>query len=140
MGEVVRMQEKEESWIPSISDERLQQLSERIRPVMSLRNKFFFWKRDLWYVKQDERAERATGLKPLCDIKTYHTYIYYAFVMPSIDEVFAQIPDEHLDKVVAFEIVHYPKNIIELNREWEAFNAGYHVAITRLYVREQMES
>jgi hypothetical protein len=88
------------------------------------------------YTWDSKSADEATDLKPLCDITTHHTYDYKLFFKPSIAEVLAQIPAEHLDKVVAFEIVGSPKTIGDLDREQEALNMGYHVATTRLYVRE----
>jgi hypothetical protein len=54
---------------------------------------------------------------------------------PSIAEVLAQIPEEHLEQVLAFEIVDSPNNVDDLNAEREALNAGYHIATTRLYKR-----
>ncbi len=88
------------------------------------------------YAWDPKPSDKATGLKHLCDIRTYHTYGYYGSFKPSIAEVLAQIPAEHLDIVVAFEIVDSPKDVNDLNREREAMDAGYHVATTRLYVRE----
>ena len=32
-------------------------------------------------------TDKATGLKPLCTIKTYHTYGYHGLFKPSIAEV-----------------------------------------------------
>lgn len=129
------------SWIPEVSKERIRELAERIKPVVQfVRNGRCYIKPvDLFgiaYTWNPKSAGKATGLKPLCDITTYHTYGYYGMFKPSIAEVLAQIPAEHLDKVVAFEIVDSPKDADDLNRQSKAINAGYHVATTRLYVRE----
>lgn len=40
---------------------------------------------------------------------------------------------EHLDRVVAFEIIEGPDTVDDLNKEHEATAAGYHVALARLY-------
>jgi hypothetical protein len=47
----------------------------------------------------------ATGLKEIKTIKTYHSYAYYGFFKPTIEEVIAQIPVELRGKVAAFEVV-----------------------------------
>ena len=73
-------------------------------------------------------GSKAKNLTPLRDVTTYHTWAYYGFFKPTIAECLAQIPEDILDKVVAFEIVNQP-------RDSEALNAGYHVATTRLYGR-----
>lgn len=129
------------SWIPKISDERLRELHKRIKPVVRFANKDLFYiepvdLRNIAYTWDPKPADKAMGLKTLCDITTYHTYSYYGFFKPSIAEVIAQIPEEHLQKVVAFEIVGKPETASDLNREHEALNEGYHVATTRLYVQE----
>ena len=130
----------EKVWIPKVSKEEIEKRSERIKPVVKFDSNLSFIKPvDLFgiaYTWDPEPAGRAKGLKPLCDITTYHTYGYYGFFKPSIAEVLAQIPKEYLDKVVAFEIINSPGTADDLNRESAALNAGYHVATTRLYVKK----
>ncbi len=139
------------SWIPEVPKQRILELAERIKPVVrfargekelfrSPEGYPFYIKPvdpfEIAYMWSPEPTDRATGLKPLCDITTYHTWAYYGLFKPSIAEVLAQIPAEHLDKVVAFEIVAHPETADDLNAEREATDAGYHVATTRLYVRK----
>jgi hypothetical protein len=88
------------------------------------------------YTWDPKPTDEATGLKDLREITTYHSFSYHGFFKPSIAEVLAQIPEEHLDTVVAFEIIASPDTVDDLNREHEALSAGYHVATTRLYARE----
>lgn len=139
MAQTTRVGKK--SWIPEVPKEHIQELAERIKPVVQFARKGRCYIKlvDLFkiaYTWDPKSADKATGLKSLCDITTYHTYGYYGMFKPSIAEVLAQIPAEHLDKVVAFEIVRNPETADDLNRELEALNAGYHVATTRLYVQE----
>jgi hypothetical protein len=82
-------------------------------------------------------TRRATRLARLTDITTYHTWGYYGFFKPSIAEIIAQIPESLLSDVIAFEIVDYPKDADDLNRQWDIVNEGYHQAITRLYARKR---
>jgi len=135
----VRVEKK--IWIPEVSKQYIIELAERIKPVVQFAfgGKCYIKPVDLFkiaYTWDPVAADKATGLKLLCDITTYHTYGYHGFFKPSIAEVLAQIPAEHLDKVVAFEIVKSPNDVDDLNREQEALNARYHVATTRLYVRK----
>ena len=131
----------EKIWIPKVPKDRIKELAERIKPVVQFahKGKRYIKPVDLFgiaYTWDPKAASKAKDLKPLCDITTYHTYGYYGFFKPSIAEVLAQIPAEHLDKVVAFEIVDSPQGVNDLNRENEALNAGYHVATTTLYIRK----
>ena len=126
-------------WIPEVPKEQIVLLAKRIKPVYDFGHKHYIKPVDLFsvaYTWEPKKAKRVVGLKALCDIRTYHGFGYHGFFKPSIAEVLAQIPAEHLSKVVAFEIVDCPKDADDLNKEKEALNAGYHVASTRLYIRE----
>ena len=134
------MSREDVSWIPKISEEYLQELVARIKPVINDddRGKCYIEPvdpRTIAYMWDPKPTEEAKGLKPLCRIRTYHTWAYYGLFKPSIAEVLAQIPNEHIDDVVAFEMVEYPKTTSDLNRESDALDAGYHVATVQLYVK-----
>ena len=47
--------------------------------------------------------EAATGLSEIARIKTYHTFGYIGLFKPSVREVMVCIPEDLLDKVVAYE-------------------------------------
>jgi len=128
-------------WIPKISDKELNELALRIKPVVEVYSKGKCYigsvgLRDSAFMWSPKPAKKSRGLKPIRDIRTYHTWSYYGFFKPSIAEVIAQIPKELLDRVVAFEIVKWPETADDLNKELKALNAGYHVATTRLYTKE----
>lgn len=140
----------EKKWIPSVPRNRIMEIAEQIKPVVrfvgapddfhqSMEGEPYYVEPvDLFnvaYTWDPKPLDKAMGLETVCDIRTYHTFGYYGFFKPSIAEVLAQIPEEHLSRVIAFEIVDSPKDASDLNRELEAVNAGYHVAITRLYSR-----
>ncbi len=132
-----------ESRIPEISDQRLSELSQQIKPVVregvfkkgegivytpfyienvDPRRESFLWK--------PKHTSEAVGLVKFDEILTYHTYGYYAFFKPSIAEVLAQLErkysPEELSKVVAFET-----NYVGLDPTYE-----YHVARTTLFAKE----
>lgn len=128
------------SIIPKITNEDLATLAARMKPIAQqnsaphyivgsphLRNESFLW--------DPVFGEEATGLKPLMQVRTYHTYGYYGLFKPSIAEVIAQIPLQARADVVAFEITEPPRLAADLNKQRDALNAGYHVAMTTLYAR-----
>jgi hypothetical protein len=126
-------------WIPAVSREAILELGKRIKPVIDFGGSYgkcYIEPVDLFtiaYTWDPKRARKAVGLEQICDITTYHTWAYYGFFKPTISEVLAQIPAAHLEAVSAFEIIKRPENADDLNKEKVALNAGYHVAVTRLY-------
>lgn len=145
-------QTKKKVWIPEVPKERILELAKRIKPVarfvegelgffQDFRGFLYYIEpRDPWddaFLSWNPKpARRAKGLKPLCVITTHHHSCSAELFEPSVAEVLAQIPEEHLDNVVAFEIVKCPESRYDLAANPEALNAGYHVAITQLFVRK----
>jgi hypothetical protein len=132
------------SIIPPISNQVLKALAAQIKPIvrdqkrsnklfylnvdgLSLRGESFLWELDF--------GDEAKDIKPLMQVRTYHTYGYYGMFKPSIAEVIAQIPVEVRERVVGFEITRRPETAADLNENRAALNAGYHVAMATLYVR-----
>jgi len=127
--------------VPGLPEDRIRELALRIKPAVEFKRegRCYIKPVDVFaeaFTWDSEPASNATGLKPLCDITTYHPYGYYGFFKPSIAQVILQIPQEHLDTVIAFEIVKSPDIPDGLDPESDVLNAGYHVATTRLYVRQ----
>ena len=86
-----------------------------------------------WLNEPSDYADKVdfSKLSVLEDRKMLHGYEYYGFFKPSVGEVIRQIPKEHLNKVVAFEIID---GAIAMNSTFNAeLNAGFHVSIVRLY-------
>ncbi len=110
-----------ETIIPKISNKKLAELRKRIRPLVRFargaKGLFESGKGTPYYIVPkaprtttflyEPIAEKeATGLKALSQIKTHHTTGGF-FFKPSEAEVLAQIPEELLAKVVAYEVVDY---------------------------------
>jgi len=133
--------------IPDISDEKLESLVKKIRPVVKC---FKLLDTDileahpkgdlLCYIEdvdpvgdsflRNPKPERlAKDLKHLADIKTYHKFSVPVVFSPFVAEVLAQIPEKYLDKVVAFET-------ISEGFTYENLVDDYHVTITRLYKKK----
>jgi hypothetical protein len=87
------------------------------------------------YLWDPTPGPKAEGLKEIAKITTYHSYGYYGLFKPDISEILAQIPAEHLDRCVAFELVDAPEDANDLNKNQQALNDGYHVAACILYER-----
>jgi hypothetical protein len=125
--------------IPEITNERLNELLLRIKPVVEFNGVKHWIKkchpRDVAYTWDARKAGKAPALKELRAIRTYHTYGYHGMFKPSIAEVIAQIPADIIDQVTEFEIVKRPLTATDLNEESRALNAGFHVATTVLYGR-----
>lgn len=133
--------------IPKISDERLETLVDKIKPVVRcsrlLNTEMVRSDPEgdlLCYIEDvDPRVDDfvynpkpvrvAEGLKHLADIKTYHKFSVPVAFNPVVAEVLAQIPEKYLDKVVAFETVSHGLNEDNLVDD-------YHVTVTRLYKKE----
>ncbi len=133
--------------IPEISDERLETLIKKVKPVVRcsrlLDTELVRPNPEgdlLCYIKYDDpRMDNfvqnpkpksiAEGLKHLADIKTYHKFGVPVIFSPSIAEVLAQIPKKYLDEAVAFETIANGlshDNLVD----------DYHVTVTRLYKKE----
>lgn len=128
------------TFIPEISVERLLELDARIRPLVmkdgvpyeisvpsSICNIAYTW--------NPKFIAPMTGLVPFRDITTYHRWAYYGYFKPTVEEVLACIPEDIVMEVEAFAIVDFPKTADDFKKDREAFDAGYHVATTRLYKR-----
>ena len=99
--------------VPEMSERRILELAERIKPVVTFseEGRCYIKPVDLFsesYLWDPQPTGKATELKVLCEIATYHPYGYYGSFKPSIAQVILQISPEHLDKVIAFEIVKHP--------------------------------
>jgi hypothetical protein len=131
----------EKIWIPEISDEKLEKLAKRIKPIVRNKNgvPYHIKKvdlRDIAYTWSPKLTKKSPAFNIISDITTHHSYGYYGFFKPSIAEVIAQIPEEYIDRVIAFEIVRCPETRNDMfgnDEGLEAVNAGYQIAITRLY-------
>ena len=115
-----------------ISDERLEELLQRIKPVVRHHDG------ELWYIKNvhprrhsftwdPKVTTKAGNLEQLARITTYHTFAAPVFFKPSVAEVLAQIPPRYVHATAAFEIPTGPMyQYIKTSREC-------HKAKTTLY-------
>lgn len=130
--------------IPQIADDELLRLYSAIKPIISLDGEKFYCReftpkelRGISYTwdKAASKGEPADFalLKEVGKISTLHAYGYYGIFKPSVAEVLSQIPTHLLASVVAFEITDWPREAMDLHKNVDALNAGFHVAETTLY-------
>ena len=130
--------------VPDISDERLEQLAIQIRPVARFVGEKLHPGGELYYTKGPDNPRElrkkaytwvaeplrlATNLTHYNDITTYHEFGASVIFSATNAEVLAQIPEEDLERAVAFESLYYhltSQDIIEC----------YHKTATRLYERD----
>ena len=129
---------QEKVFIPLVPEGEIRALARRIKPVVEFQGKILHYIKpvDIFadaYTWEPKAAKKATGLVPLCEIKTYHAFGNRKFFKPSVAEVLAQIPARLHREVVAFEIIASPEMPEDFGWDEKAFEAGYHVATTRLY-------
>lgn len=139
--------------IPSISDEELKSLYERIEPVVRVNGKLYYLRvfsldelRDINYlwnvtekVVEKVKENELESLKDK-DFVCLHSYGYHGYFKPSICEVLSQINKDDTHLVKAFEIIEYPTNAEDLTKDSFtsiAFANGYHVSKVRLYAAKK---
>jgi len=93
--------------VPKITDERLAELLARIRPVHRFDGELCYIKpvdpRRIAFTWDPKKDMRADGLVALQYVMTCHDYGHPSLFKPSVAEVLAQIPEDIVDEVVAFE-------------------------------------
>ena len=104
--------------IPKISDDMLEKLALKIKPVVRFMDGVSNPNGELYYIQGVDYHRDLTirsfvwDPKPIApardlvhykDIKTYHTCDSHVFFKPSIAEVIAQIPENDITTVMAFE-------------------------------------
>jgi hypothetical protein len=95
------------SSVPRITNERLAELLVRIRPVCQFEGRLHYIRpvdprriAFLWDPQSDGMADNLVALE--C-VMTRHDYGHPSLFKPTIAEVLAQIPEDVVDRVVAFE-------------------------------------
>lgn len=128
---------EERVWIPTLSPAELARRVAQIRPVVRKTSILNFIEPvdpvNQSYLWDPKVTEPAPELVEASVIKTYHEYGAPNMFKPSIAEVLAAIPEDQIAGLVAFEIIGQPQSAEDLNDEREALDAGYHMALTRLY-------
>ena len=129
--------------IPKMSTEEIAKRYGNIKPIVKkqgipkylrklsedeLTHTAYNWLNEPWdYTETVDYSKLAV----LADVKMLHVWAYYGFFKPVVGEVIRQIPNEYLEKVVAFEII---RGAIGYNSIYKKeLNAGFHVSIVRLY-------
>jgi len=131
-------------YIPDITDERLNELARRIKPIVKFKKQLYYIRkcnlRTTAFQWAPKPTSRVQNIARLDDITTYHKHAYYGLFKPSIAEVLAQIPEHLVDQVCAFRIVWQPENINDFRAQWDVVENSHHKTKTRLYKHVQPQS
>jgi hypothetical protein len=131
--------------IPEISEERLRELYSRIKPLVEEKdgNKYTLEEftpkdlREISYYWNHEKNRKdiidTNDLETIQDFPCLHTWGYYGLFKPSIAEVLSQMPEDVAEEADFFEIVEWPKDADDLNKQKEILNAGFHLSRVRAY-------
>lgn len=139
--------------VPKIGEEELKRRYERIKPVITLDGKLHRFReytvrelREISYFArrtEDVRERLPADVLEVWeghDFSCIHSYGYPGLFKPSIYDVLAQLSQNDLALVKAFEIIDHPKEATDFYRtsfENIAFNNGFHVSTVRLYIEKQ---
>ena len=135
--------------IPEITDQRLEELASQIKPVVRFKGKkgrvpkyngvlFYIADVDLRgtaFTWEPKATKIADDLNIYAMIRTFHSYGAPSFFKPSIAEVLAQIPQEDIGRVVAFETLTSKIDSTSLDIK-NCLPDGYHWTTTRLYEKK----
>ena len=136
--------------IPVISDERLLELYERIRParknfmgdlcwlrtysLKELKQRSFIWDaKDILDVRVNDTDVR---LRPITTFRCLHAYSAPGLFTPKVADVLAQIPDSLINSAFAFQMIEMPKTTSDFCQDEfsrQAFKDGYHTSVIELY-------
>ena len=131
--------------IPEMKKENIVKWYATIRPIVINEGKPVFMRQlkdkeltdvaYIWLNEDGDYGEKVdfTKLSVLADVKMLHDCGYYGLFKPSVGEVISQIPNELLEKAVAFQIIYKPYDWADFNLFRPDFDAGYHVSVVRLY-------
>lgn len=128
--------------IPKISDERLAELCERIKPIMKTEEGFRRIEdvdpRKVAFTWDPKPVGDVLLLAELGTCTSYHNCGYYGFFKPSIAEVLVAIPEEQLEKVDFFWLDKASVQVTGeplLHKPDEHNEDGYHRAVVTLFER-----
>lgn len=123
-----------------LDDEKLEELNERIIPLIgekTCEDKFVLydikWTSYLWDEERFVKKVDMSRLQSIAKVEMLHKYSYYGLFKPSIAEVLSQIPEEYVDKTVAFKIIDRPMSSSDFGKHQKTFNDGFHTSIVELY-------
>lgn len=135
--------------IPKISDEEMMKRYEQIKPVITVNGKLHYFREYTleelsnmsYFFNRHEDVREEVGEDELevlegRDFVCLHSYGYYGLFKPSVGEVLSQIKEYDLPIIKAFEIIEFPKTVVDFHKDRftsVAFNKGYHVSTVRLY-------
>lgn len=130
--------------IPELEKEQIIELYNKIKPIITIDGVSYFLRNFninelecgsyTWHREEDKRTIiRKDRLLMIRDFLCLHQFDCKYFFKPTIVEVLAQIPEELVDEINAFEIIEEPKEITDLSKYQEITDNGFHLSKVRTY-------
>lgn len=127
-----------------LNDKRLEELNNNIIPILEKKGKKYttfdkFSLREIFgksYFDNEANFLKEVdthNLVELACVDMLHRYNRSEVFKPTIAEILSQIPEEYIDKTVAYEIIEYAKLASDFLKHKEEFNDGFHVSKVLLY-------
>jgi hypothetical protein len=120
--------------VPEISDSKLNELIKSIVPVVRVDGKLHNIElpdlRNASYLWTPHAIGECKDLKEFKRISTDHYCGHPSFFKPSISEVLAQIPEEDINKICAFEIIQ------DIDNPIDTYNYGNGHRVTTVLYRK----
>lgn len=131
--------------LPKITKEELISRYKRIKPIVNIDDIYYLLKEftveeltNLAYTWRQEKDKRemvdASSIETIGEFPCYHTYGFYGFFKPSIEEVLSQFPDDMLKQANAFYLYHRPETTYDLTKNSDIINAGCHKSTVKALV------
>ena len=135
---------RKEIKIPKMSEEDIKKWYSHIRPIVHNNgtpvylpklndNELFYY--EIWPSFSDSKDfVNYNELSFLVDVKMFHSFGSHGIHHPTVSEIIKQIPEEFLERVVAFEFI--PNNLALNILFTPVQKRGYCVSIVRLYQKK----
>ena len=133
--------------LPEISPEELINRYKKIKPIVRIEDLYYYLRefsldelknRSYIWNKYDDKREIVDmdKVETIGEFSCYHTYGYYIYFKPSIEEVLSQFPDDLLKEANLFYLYSAPQDVDDLNKQNEIINAGCHKSRVKALVRK----
>ena len=131
-------------YIPSISDKRLKELYNLLKPIVTIDEMKYLLRRftldelrNISYIYHatidTTELVKEEQLEPIDEFPCLHRCGYYGFFKPSVAEVLSQVPEKTVSKSNLFEIVEEPETRRDVFQYPEVINGGFHLSKVRTY-------
>ena len=131
-----------------LDDKKLEELNNKIIPIIEKNGKKYttynnFSLKEVkgkgYFANEASFAKEVEpySLSEITCVEMLHRYCRSEVVNPTIAEILSQIPDEYLEKTIAYEVVEYAKFAADFLKHKDEFDDGFHVSKVVLYKKAE---